>query len=176
MTNREPKVPAERAGTGLSDAECDAIIEPIDFSLRAAGYSLYRALIRAGYAAASGPPRKPIAWGCPDELHHEDRCMSIPVYAAAPPAASARGEERDWPRVYGVSRTSDNNRALLVVFAQEPSDDALRAVHEALRHAAPVPAAAIAELCRKHGGDGMSATCPECDDPLAASAQGEERK
>jgi hypothetical protein len=44
------------------------------------------------------------------------------------------------PRVYGVSRMADNPCAVLVMLKAEPSDDALRAIHDRL--AAPVAPAA----------------------------------
>lgn len=48
------------------------------------------------------------------------------------------------PRVHGVSRMADNRCAVLVVLKAEPSDDALRAIHDRL--AAPVAPAAVAPL------------------------------
>jgi len=38
------------------------------------------------------------------------------------------------PKVLGVSRVSDNRRAVLVVLSAEPTDDDLRVIHNQLRH------------------------------------------
>jgi hypothetical protein len=43
------------------------------------------------------------------------------------------------PKVRGVSRMGDNPKALLVCFDREPSDDDIRALHEALKPPLPQP-------------------------------------
>ncbi|MGZ9893067.1 hypothetical protein ACXXNA_05865 [Bordetella bronchiseptica] len=77
------------------------------------------------------------AWQQGFEVHDLVRRVSAPVAAqAAPPVASA--EPVAWPRVFGVSRDL-HPRCLMISLAQEPTDDQMRAIHDALRRA-PVAA------------------------------------
>ncbi len=57
---------------------------------------------------------------------------------AAPPAQPAERVPEGWPRVHGISRDVDNEKCLLVSFADRPSDDELRSFHDALT-ASPAP-------------------------------------
>ena len=43
------------------------------------------------------------------------------------------GDESQMPRVHGVSRIADNPCSVLVMLMAEPSDDALREIHDRLR-------------------------------------------
>jgi hypothetical protein len=47
------------------------------------------------------------------------------------------------PAVTGVSRVADNDRALLVSFRGQPTDDALRALHETLKALVPERSATL---------------------------------
>jgi hypothetical protein len=62
-------------------------------------------------------------------------------------------------RVRGVGRVADNVRALLMIFAVEPTDDEIRAIHDYLlawrEPPAPVPADWIENLCAHVGEDGL---------------------
>lgn len=56
------------------------------------------------------------------------------VHVPCSPQAEPGADERQVPGVYGVSRMADNPRAILVLLKAEPSDDALREIHERLRN------------------------------------------
>ncbi|CAJ0710582.1 hypothetical protein ACPCHQ_11875 [Ralstonia thomasii] len=62
------------------------------------------------------------------------------------------GDESQMPRVHGVSRIADNPCSVLVMLMAEPSDDALREIHDRLR-AQSGQRAGVAEGWRLYSAD-----------------------
>lgn len=59
--------------------------------------------------------------------------------------AETGADERELPGVHGVGRIADNPCAVLVLLKAEPSDDALREIHDRLRAAQSGQRAGVAE-------------------------------
>lgn len=79
-----------------------------------------RGLARAAIIAAQQPEH--VGQACGDSAEH------VGIQQAEPGA-----DERRLPGVHGVSRIADNPCALLLLLKGEPSDDALREIHDRLR-------------------------------------------
>lgn len=76
---------------------------------------------------------------CVDDYHLRLTASNRQEYIDAVLAKRAQRPESggEWPHVLGVGRMFDNKKALLVSMEREPTDDELRAFHDALRAVAP---------------------------------------
>lgn len=111
--------------------------EPIKLMHLAVAWEIRSPAMPASVELTPFVARAQEAWQQGFEVHDLVRRVSAPVAAqAAPPVASA--EPVAWPRVFGVSRDL-HPRCLMISLAQEPTDDQMRAIHDALRRA-PVAA------------------------------------
>lgn len=72
-------------------------------------------------------------------------CQNVPDAITVKERDAGADHLRGPQRVWGVSRDADNPKVLIVSFAEPPSDDDLRAVHEAATRAIAEVAARKAE-------------------------------
>lgn len=68
--------------------------------------------------------------GCQQAAHKARLCYAAMLAAA--PDSPVQSDEVNLPPIHGVSRVADNPCSLMLLLKREPTDDDLRAIHDAL--------------------------------------------